>query len=67
MAAFWVPKQVDTVRRTLQSLKETRDIFEDSVWINAAIWASMATITPLCKEGQRMGGVVIHGFYQDDQ
>ena len=62
-----MPKQVDTVRRTLQSLEETHHIFEDSVWISAAIWASMATIIPLCKEGQRLGGVVIHGVYLDDQ
>ncbi len=60
MAAFWGPKQVDTVRCTLQSLKETRDHLEESVWIYAATWALMATIFPVCKEDQNLGGVVIH-------
>ena len=51
MAGYWGPKQVDIVRGTLQSLKETRDPLEDSVWINAAIWASMAIINPVCERG----------------
>ena len=55
MAAFWGPKQVDTVRCTLQSLKVTWDHLEESVRIYATTWASMATIFPVCKGGPTLG------------
>ena len=67
MAAFWGPKQVDTVRCTLQSLKVIWDHLEESVRIYATTWASMATTFLYAKEAQNLGDVVIHSLHQDGQ